>query len=72
MATRPNELMVIIKLTPTCLKYYAAHSMADVIVVVGVYPTPSRYGGMAEDHGAPEAGKLPRIWTRGCKETESR
>ena len=27
---------------------------------------------MAEDHGAPEAGKLPRVWTRGCTETESR
>ena len=27
---------------------------------------------MAKDHGAPEAGKLPRVWTRGCRETESR
>ena len=27
---------------------------------------------MAEDHGAPEAGQLPRVWTRGRKETESR
>ena len=26
---------------------------------------------MAEDHGAPEAGQLPRVWTRGRKETES-
>ena len=26
---------------------------------------------MAEDHGAPEAGQLPRAWTRGRKETES-
>ena len=31
-----------------------------------------RDGGMAEDHGAPEAGQLPRVWTRGHKETESR
>ena len=31
-----------------------------------------RDGNMAEDHGAPEAGKLPRVWTRGRKETESR
>ena len=31
-----------------------------------------RDGGMAEDHGAPEAGQLPRVWTRGRKETESR
>ena len=29
-------------------------------------------GGMAEDHGAPEAGQLPRVWTRGHRETESR
>ena len=28
-------------------------------------------GGMAEDHGAAEAGQLPRVWTRGRKETES-
>ena len=31
-----------------------------------------RDGGMAEDHGAPEAGQLPRVWTRGHRETESR
>ena len=31
-----------------------------------------RNGGMAEDHGAPEAGQLPRVWTRGHKETKSR
>ena len=31
-----------------------------------------RDGGMAEHHGAPEAGQLPRVWIRGCKETESR
>ena len=27
---------------------------------------------MAENHGAPEAGKLPSVWTRGRKETKSR
>ena len=31
-----------------------------------------RDGGMAEDHGAPEAGQLLRVWTRGRTETESR
>ena len=31
-----------------------------------------RDGGMAEDHGAPEAEQLPRAWTRGRRETESR
>ena len=29
-------------------------------------------GGMAEDHGALETGKLPRAWTRDRKEIESR
>ena len=32
----------------------------------------SRDGGMAEDHGALETGKLSRAWTRGHRETESR
>ena len=27
---------------------------------------------MAEDHGAPEAGQLLRVWTRGRKVIESR
>ena len=31
-----------------------------------------RNGAMAEDHETPEAGQLPRAWTRGRKETESR
>ena len=31
-----------------------------------------RYGGMAEDHGVPQARQLPRAWTRGRRETESR
>ena len=31
-----------------------------------------RDGGMAEDHGAPEAGQLSKVWTRGCSGTESR
>ena len=25
--------------------------------------------GMAGDHGVPEAGQLPRVWTRGGRET---
>ena len=27
---------------------------------------------MAEDYGAPEAGKLPRAWTRGRRESDNR
>ena len=30
-------------------------------------PLPSD-GGVAEDHGVPETGKLPRVWTRGRTE----
>ena len=41
-----------------------------VVVVVVVVTRPlSRDGGMAEDHGAPEAGQLPRAWTRGRGES---
>ena len=29
-------------------------------------------GGMVEDHEAPEAGQLSRVWTRGRRETKSR
>ena len=42
-----------------------------LLLLLFTRPLP-RDGGMAEDHGAPEAGKLPRVWTRGHKETESR
>ena len=42
----------------------------DVVVVV-TRPLP-RDGGMAEDHGAPEAGQLSRVWIRDRRETESR
>ena len=42
-----------------------------VVVVVVTRPLP-RDGGMAEDHGTPEAGQLPKTWTRGRRETKSR
>ena len=42
----------------------------ETVVVVVTRPLP-RDGGMAEDHEAPEAGKLTRVWTRGRRETES-
>ena len=41
-----------------------------LLLLLVTRPLP-RDGGMAEDHGAPEAGQLPRVWTRGRKETES-
>ena len=43
----------------------------SVVVVVVGYPPLSRDGGMAGDHGAPEARKLPKVWIRGRKETDS-
>ena len=36
-----------------------------------VTPSLPRNGDMAEEHEAPEAGQLPRAWTRGRRETES-
>ena len=34
-----------------------------LLLLLFTRPLP-RDGGMAEDHGAPEAGQLPRVWTR--------
>ena len=45
--------------------------ITDAVLLLVTQPLP-RDGGMAEDHGAPEAGQLPRVWTRGRKKTESR
>ena len=42
-------------------------AIKDVVVT---RPLP-RDGGLAEDHGALEAGQLPKAWTRRHKETES-
>ena len=39
----------------------------DDLLLLVTRPLP-RDGGMAEDHGAPEAGQLPRVWARGRKE----
>ena len=41
------------------------------IVLLLVTRPLSTDGGMAGDHGAPESGKLSRVWTRGRKETKS-
>ena len=46
-------------------------SLVTLLLLLFTRPLPGD-GGMAEDHGAPEAGQLPRVWTRGRKETESR
>ena len=44
---------------------------SKLLLLLFTRPLP-RDRGMAEDHGAPESGQLPRAWTRGRKETESR
>ena len=55
-----------------CLTTYSFSSMDRlVVVVVFICPLP-RDGGMAEDHGASEAGQLARAWNRNRIETESR
>ena len=45
--------------------------LLSLLLLLVTRPLP-RDGGMAEDHGAPEAGQLTRVWTRGHTETESR
>ena len=42
-----------------------------LLLLLVTLPLPRDWG-MTEDHGAPEAGKLSRVWTRGRRETESR
>ena len=42
-----------------------------VLLLLIIRPFPGD-GGMAEDHGARKAGQLPRIWTRGPREADSR
>ena len=49
------------------------HCHDDVLLLLLLVTRPFlRDGGMAGDHRAPEAGQLPKVWTRGCRETESR
>ena len=52
-------------------KKTAAAFIAAVMLLLFTRTLPMD-GGMAEDHRAPKAGQLPRVWTRGRKETESR
>ena len=42
-----------------------------LLLLLFTRPLP-RDGGMAENHGVPEAGQLPKVWIKGRKETESR
>ena len=44
---------------------------AMLLLLLVTRPLP-KDGGMAEEHGAPEAGQLSRVWTRGRRDTEGR
>ena len=58
--------------TDPVLPFYSIHCISDSFtLLLFTRPIPTN-GGMVGDHGAPKAGQLPRVWTRGCKETESR
>ena len=57
---------------PCCIEFSDEISEACLLLLLLFTRPLPRDGGMAEDHGAPEAGQLPRVWTRGHKETESR
>ena len=71
IATSNTPLNVAMKIYLTSLNIFNA-MYHPVVVVVVVFTQPLPWdGGMAEDHGAPEAGQLPKAWTRGRKETES-
>ena len=53
------------------VRSFIDQSFPNVVVVVVVTLLLSRDESIMEDHGAPEAGKLSRVWTRSCRETES-
>ena len=49
---------------------YGVSGKMLLLLLLITRPLP-RNRGMAEDHEAPEAGQLPRVWTRGHRGTES-
>ena len=63
--------MLIVKKVNKYFKKSVLQKVIFVLLLLFTRPLP-RDGGMAEDHGALEAGQLPRVWIRGHKETESR
>ena len=47
--------------------YYTTINLYRLLLLLLLITRPlPRDGGMTEDHEAPEAGKLPKVWTRGC------
>ena len=70
----PKILTTAKKLANTVGLFYASwryNCELLLLLLLITRPLP-RDGSMAEDHGAPEAGQLPTVWTRGHRETESR
>ena len=47
------------------------HGISLLLLLLLITQPLLRDGGMADNHGAPQAGQLPRTWTRGRRETES-
>ena len=68
---RNNFIPPILQIAATLRFYATGHFEITDGDLFGLSQLP-RDGGMAEDHGAPEAGQLPRVWTRGHREIESR
>ena len=58
-------------LTSLISKNLTSCNVGFVRAVVVTQPL-SKNGGMAEDHGPPETGQLPRTWTKDRRETKSR
>ena len=58
-------------LTVSVIRKLAIIKKEEYLLLLFTRPLP-RDGGMAEDHGALGAGPLPRVWTRGRKEIDSR
>ena len=66
----PSALRSVILISvPFIMRLFNFQFMLLLLLITRPLP---KDGGMAEDHGAPEAGQLPRVWTRGHRETESR
>ena len=58
------KLMLLLQLTKQAIK----HTKACVVVTQPL----TRDGGVAEDNESPGAGKFPRPWSRGRRETNCR
>ena len=70
MTTTARSILILVILLQTWKRTLKQFPLLLLLLLV-TQPLP-RNRSMAEGHGAPEAGQLPRVWTRGSKETESR